>query len=309
MASGDVNKEEVVSVELPAPASWKKLYMPKKGGTPRKSEIVFVAPTGEEISGRKQLEQYLKSHPGNPPISEFDWSTGETPRRSARISEKVKATPPSTEKEPPKKRARKSAGAKKDDKQTDAAKGKTENKKDAQANDTKNEESGKENDATGAANGEGEGQARAEDRKEPESSLKENGTDENGVKNVAAQSESDGKGAPIGVEKVEEKQLDPKEVDKPDSDSGKDVGADAAEQDKAGSESVAANSGTEKQMPNGVAPSEGGTKEVQENDGKPELEVDEREKNVKGVVMESGKVEQTGPRESPQCPSPAPIVC
>nr|XP_027123239.1 methyl-CpG-binding domain-containing protein 11-like isoform X2 [Coffea arabica] len=105
MASIAVNKEEVVSVELPAPASWKKLFIPKKGGTPRKNEIVFVAPTGEEISGRKQLEQYLKSHPGNPSILEFDWSTGETPRRSARISEKLKATPPPTEKEPPKKKS------------------------------------------------------------------------------------------------------------------------------------------------------------------------------------------------------------
>ncbi|KAF2323237.1 hypothetical protein GH714_034267 [Hevea brasiliensis] len=60
-------------------------YLPKRVGTPRKSEIIFIAPTGEEISTRKQLEHYLKSHPGNPAISEFDWGTGETPRRSARI--------------------------------------------------------------------------------------------------------------------------------------------------------------------------------------------------------------------------------
>ncbi|KAL9387966.1 hypothetical protein Peur_021090 [Populus x canadensis] len=39
--------------------------------------------------------------------------TGETPRRSARISEKAKATPP--EKEHPKKRVRKSSGSKKDE--------------------------------------------------------------------------------------------------------------------------------------------------------------------------------------------------
>ncbi|BBG99089.1 methyl-CPG-binding domain 10 [Prunus dulcis] len=61
-------------------------FFPKKGGTPRKNEI------------------YLKSHPGNPAISEFDWSTGETPRRSARISEKVKVAP-APESEPPKKEA------------------------------------------------------------------------------------------------------------------------------------------------------------------------------------------------------------
>jgi hypothetical protein len=39
--------------------------------------------------------------------------TGETPRRSARISEKAKATPP--EKEHQKKRGRKSSGSKKDE--------------------------------------------------------------------------------------------------------------------------------------------------------------------------------------------------
>ncbi|KAI8024766.1 Methyl-CpG-binding domain-containing protein 10 [Camellia lanceoleosa] len=54
--------------------------MPKKAGTPKNNEIIFTAPTGEEIINRKQLEQYLKSHPGNPAISEFDWGTSETPR-------------------------------------------------------------------------------------------------------------------------------------------------------------------------------------------------------------------------------------
>ncbi|KAJ1410106.1 Methyl-CpG DNA-binding [Sesbania bispinosa] len=95
-------------------------FFPKKAGTPKKSEIIFIAPTGEEISSRKQLEQYLKAHPGNPAISEFDWGTGETPRRSARISEKVKSTPPS-ETEPPKKRTRKSSGSKKDNKESESA--------------------------------------------------------------------------------------------------------------------------------------------------------------------------------------------
>ncbi|KAG6606799.1 Methyl-CpG-binding domain-containing protein 10, partial [Cucurbita argyrosperma subsp. sororia] len=104
--------DEVISVELPAPPTWKKLFIPKRAGTPRKSEIVFIAPTGEEIGNRKLLEQYLKLHPGSPAISEFDWSTGEAPRRSVRISEKVKETPP--KEEPPKKRSRKSSGSKKD---------------------------------------------------------------------------------------------------------------------------------------------------------------------------------------------------
>ncbi|XP_023641312.1 methyl-CpG-binding domain-containing protein 11 [Capsella rubella] len=106
-------EEEVVPVELPAPSSWKKLFHPNKVGSVKKTEIVFVAPTGEEISNRKQLEQYLKSHPGNPAITDFDWTTIGTPRRSARISEKTKATP-SPDKEPPKKRGRtKSSGSKK----------------------------------------------------------------------------------------------------------------------------------------------------------------------------------------------------
>ena len=85
--------------------------MPKKGGTPRKNEIIFISPTGEEFNSTKQLEKYLKAHPGNPAISEFDWSTGETPRRSARISEKVKMAP-SPESEPPIKRGRKSSASK-----------------------------------------------------------------------------------------------------------------------------------------------------------------------------------------------------
>ncbi|XP_024965497.1 methyl-CpG-binding domain-containing protein 11-like [Cynara cardunculus var. scolymus] len=107
--------DEVVSLELPAPSGWKKMFLPKKGGTPKKNEIVFTAPTGEEISTRKQLDQYLKAHPGGPKISEFDWGSGETPRRSARISEKVKVSPPPPETEPVPKRAKRSS--KKDKKQ------------------------------------------------------------------------------------------------------------------------------------------------------------------------------------------------
>ncbi|KAK9947548.1 hypothetical protein M0R45_003167 [Rubus argutus] len=119
MASS-VEKEEVVSLELPAPSGWIKKFVPKQSGTPKKNEIIFTAPTGEEISNKRQLEQYLKAHPGGPAVSEFDWGTGETPRRSARISEKVKATP-SPESDPPKKRSRKSSGSKKDSKEKEVA--------------------------------------------------------------------------------------------------------------------------------------------------------------------------------------------
>ncbi|XP_062078088.1 methyl-CpG-binding domain-containing protein 11-like [Humulus lupulus] len=115
------SNEEVVSMELPAPSGWKKKFLPKQGGTPKKNEIVFTAPTGEEISNKKQLEQYLKAHPGGPAASEFDWGTGETPRRSARISEKVKVTPPQRESEPPKKRSKKTSTSKQDDKEKEAA--------------------------------------------------------------------------------------------------------------------------------------------------------------------------------------------
>lgn len=89
-------------------------FIPKAGGSAKKNEIVFTSPTGEEFTSKKQLEQFLKSNPGGPLISEFDWGTGETPRRSARISEKVKAAPLPPESEPPKKRGRKSSTPKKD---------------------------------------------------------------------------------------------------------------------------------------------------------------------------------------------------
>ncbi|ONK65104.1 uncharacterized protein A4U43_C07F33720 [Asparagus officinalis] len=69
-------EEEVISVELPAPEGWKKKFTPKKGGTPKRNEIVFISPTGEEIANKKQLDQYLRAHPGGPPSSEFDWGTG-----------------------------------------------------------------------------------------------------------------------------------------------------------------------------------------------------------------------------------------
>ncbi|KAJ8568072.1 hypothetical protein K7X08_020794 [Anisodus acutangulus] len=57
---------EVVSIELPAPTGWTKRFLHKKGGTPKKNEIVFTTPTGEEITTKRQLQQYLKSHPGGP---------------------------------------------------------------------------------------------------------------------------------------------------------------------------------------------------------------------------------------------------
>eukprot|EP00249_Psilotum_nudum_P019193 c27135_g1_i1 orf=354-1322(+) len=89
---------EKVFVECPAPEGWKKKLVPVKSrGTPRRREVIFVAPDGEEIKTRKHLERYLKGHPGGPPLTEFDWSSGETPRRSARLSSKRKPSEESPE--------------------------------------------------------------------------------------------------------------------------------------------------------------------------------------------------------------------
>nr|CAB3462668.1 unnamed protein product [Digitaria exilis] len=144
--------EEVVSVEMPAPEgfglvardsaetgihgalvgvleldlSW-ELFTPQSRG---KSEIVFVSPTGEEIKNKRQLSQYLKANPGGPAASEFDWGTGDTPRRSARISEKIKVfDSPEGEKIP--KRSRNSTGRKGKQEKKEAPE--TEEAKDAEA--------------------------------------------------------------------------------------------------------------------------------------------------------------------------------
>ncbi|KAG6532038.1 hypothetical protein ZIOFF_005876 [Zingiber officinale] len=122
------------AVELTAPAGWTKkvlgcfcgvcilgfvgfmvaclfVFVLNEDGTPRRNEILFISPTGEEIKSRRQLQQYLKAHPGSPSSAEFDWRTGDTPRRSARIREKAKAVEV-PEDEKPKKRERKASSKK-----------------------------------------------------------------------------------------------------------------------------------------------------------------------------------------------------
>ncbi|KAK2998045.1 hypothetical protein RJ639_025350 [Escallonia herrerae] len=59
---------------------------PKQGGTPRRYDFFFISPTGEEIKSRTQLDKYLKSHPGGPDDSAFNWGT-ENLRRSARLNQ------------------------------------------------------------------------------------------------------------------------------------------------------------------------------------------------------------------------------
>lgn len=127
---------------------------------PKKSEIVFTAPTGEEISNKKQLEQYLKAHPHGPASSEFDWGTGETPRRSARISEKAKISPAANS-EPPKKRGRKSSASKNDGKEAENAPESTEEAKEVEMKEAEKTEDNakveKENDILKESRDENEG--------------------------------------------------------------------------------------------------------------------------------------------------------
>lgn len=176
-------QEEVISMELPAPAGWKKQFFPKRGGTARKNEIVFTAPTGEEIHSQRQLQQYLKSHPGGPPASEFDWGTGETPRRSARISEKVKAAPPTPESDPPKKRSRRSSASKKDSKDEEAT-----------ADETKTEE------------------VQMEDAEKTEKEVAAEGAEKDVEMQEAGKTEKDGAVAEVENEVTKENQVENKSV-------------------------------------------------------------------------------------------------
>ncbi|XP_020701954.1 methyl-CpG-binding domain-containing protein 11 [Dendrobium catenatum] len=97
-------EKEIDSVELPAPAGWKK-FIPKDGA-PKRNGVSFISPTGEEIKNRKHLDRFLRSHPGGPSPAEFDWGYGDTPRRSVRIREKVKASESLEDDQPKKQRKR-----------------------------------------------------------------------------------------------------------------------------------------------------------------------------------------------------------
>lgn len=163
-------------------------FFPKKGGTPRKSEIVFTAPTGEEIHNQRQLQQYLKAHPSGPPSSEFDWGTGETPRRSARISEKAKAAS-SPESEPGKKRRKKSSASKKDNSKENEATAEEETKTgDVQMEDVEKTEKEKAADGVEKAEKfEGEKTEEGTEKNEPEV-----------IKEVAKENQNENKDAKSG---------------------------------------------------------------------------------------------------------------
>ncbi|XP_041991981.1 methyl-CpG-binding domain-containing protein 10-like [Salvia splendens] len=140
MASEEAgHHDDVVPVDLPAPAGWSKKFTPKKSSIPQRNDVVFVSPTGEEIKSKRQLEQYLKSHPGGPSASEFDWSKGDTPRRSARLSEKSKEVAATPTSQSPKKKQKRSAtkAAAVEKSNADAEEEEATGEKDATAEETK----------------------------------------------------------------------------------------------------------------------------------------------------------------------------
>lgn len=281
--------DDVVSVELPAPPSWKKLFMPKKGGTPKRNEIVFIAPTGEEINNKKQLDQYLKSHPGNPVISEFDWGTGDTPRRSGRISAKAKATPPSAEDDAPKKRGRKSSGSKKDVKEAENATGETEGKQDVEMQDeVVTEKVTEEEKEDGAKEVEVKMQGDAQETKNVEGEV----ITENKEKDEAGGTEVMNEETKIEGEQVLGK------VEKPLNEVDTDNGECVEKQNKHAGETE------EREKSNGVAIASGG-----ETEEKQVVDVEEEGKKIEGEVIENGKVNQPERNDAPPHPNPSPISC
>ncbi|CAB4272817.1 unnamed protein product [Prunus armeniaca] len=287
------SKVDEVSVELSAPPAWKKKFFPKKGGTPRKNEIVFISPTGEEINNRKQLEQYLKSHPGNPAISEFDWSTGETPRRSARISEKVKVAP-APESEPPKKRGRKSSGSK--DNKVEAAGREVDGTneiqmKDAEVAEKKDAEVAEKRDA------EAEKEKDAEAEKEKDADVenddkKTQGKEKNAEKNFVTEDKAATEITENNKEEV------------PQAGEEQANGTSGKKQDDTAAVTVEENGAAEKENVDAAAPhTEGeikGNNDAAENGGKCNAEADEKIKTKDGEVVENGKAEQVVQADAPQ---------
>ncbi|KAE8718440.1 Methyl-CpG-binding domain-containing protein 11 [Hibiscus syriacus] len=312
------SKEEVVSVELPAPASWKKMFFPKKVGSPRKTEIMFIAPTGEEISSRRQLEQYLKAHPGNPPIKEFDWGTGETPRRSSRISEKAKATP-TPEKEPPKKRVRKSLSAKKEEKETEANPEKAEGEKESEKEDAEAAEPEKgtaevEKDTSIETQVHDGGKAEVTDQTEhPDAKMEEAGQEEAGKdikvpETAEADKKEDSAGTeetptPIqfqekpaedGIQTEKEKEEAPTEK-VPETQAETDNGTCEKQPEDTETVILGANEGVEENPKGGVPVSKGEAKEKQQG-----LQVDDKGKAVDAEIIENGEVKESEQADTTQ---------
>ncbi|KAM1113975.1 hypothetical protein FF1_046641 [Malus domestica] len=276
------SKVDEVSVELSAPPAWKKKFCPKKGGTPWKNEIIFISPTGEEINNKKQLEQYLKEHPGNPAISEFDWSTGETPRRSARISEKVKMAP-SPESEPPKKRGKKSSGSK--DK-VEAAGGEADATNEIQMKDAEVDEKkdgGKTEEET--------------DQTKPEDGNDKTPTD--AKETLGEETKED-----VVEENPREEAAKNNKEDVPQAEGEQANGTNDNKQDDTATVTVEANGAAEKENLYGAAPPMDGEIKMKhdaaENDGKCNAQAEEKIKPKDGEVVENGKVEQGAQADAPQ---------
>lgn len=87
---------------------WKRKLSGKAvRGTPgKKKDVSFVAPDGEEIKTKRQLDKYLKAHPGTLTASDFEWGVAavETPpenrRRSARLNSKGRTSTDGADEEP-----------------------------------------------------------------------------------------------------------------------------------------------------------------------------------------------------------------
>lgn len=289
---------------------------------------MFIAPTGEEINNRKQLEQYLKSHPGNPAIGEFDWGTGETPRRSARISEKAKATP-TPEKEPAKKRGRKSLSAsKKDNKETEAATAKNEGEKeigmqDVEESEKKNVEETEKKDAEGEVGKDllNESKARKEAKSQEADVTEKNDVimEEAGASNDKVQGDGQEKEKNVNATEVKEQkvaeataEVTKNEKDKVEdyvekalqNESEKEKGTGDDKADNPNTVTVEANGGAEKQEA-----AEGEVKEkrdVPEQDRKANVQEEEKGKG-NAEVIENGKVDQMARTDTPQ--HPAPVSC
>ncbi|KAJ8553625.1 hypothetical protein K7X08_024303 [Anisodus acutangulus] len=336
MASNNMENNDVLPLEFPAPPSWKKLVMPKKGGKIKKNEVVFVAPTGDEIRNRRQLEKYLKTHDGNPGISEFDWTTGEAPRRSARISEKVKAMPPLAVLEPTKKRRRSSSATRKD-KEMDDANVEKENtdKKDMESAIEDKEGLVKENVVENEIEHKEKGEMGI-DKEDTELKKEEEMSGREVIESSKdTQVEDGGKMAENGTEETIEID-DNIPIDSMDKDNFNGVASDAAigETNAAGGAEVKEKHGYGENLDSQITidssaddmnqdipisgsetyniqdPAFGGEATgVRENLGEDRSLGEENNKNRVGLVMDNGKINQPVPAHTPQHQSAATISC
>jgi len=51
-------------------------FFTKKSGILKRKDVSFLAPDGEELRNKRQLDKYLKNHPGSLMASDFDWISG-----------------------------------------------------------------------------------------------------------------------------------------------------------------------------------------------------------------------------------------